>query len=55
MEVSYIVAINQKDVKLVALDMDGTLLNDEQTISEENRKAIKEAEAKGVYVVLSTY
>ncbi|WP_373926321.1 Cof-type HAD-IIB family hydrolase [Bacillus sonorensis] len=48
------VAINQKDVKLVALDMDGTLLNDEQTISEENRKAIKEAEAKGVYVVLST-
>lgn len=53
----YIVAVSQKDridVKLVALDMDGTLLNDEQTISEENRKAIKEAEEKGVYVVLST-
>ncbi|MED2942562.1 Cof-type HAD-IIB family hydrolase [Bacillus swezeyi] len=42
------------DVKLVALDMDGTLLNDEQTISDENRKAIKEAEEKGVYVVIST-
>ncbi|WP_145653608.1 HAD-IIB family hydrolase, partial [Bacillus paralicheniformis] len=42
------------DVKLVALDMDGTLLNDEQTISDENRNAIKEAEEKGIYVVLST-
>jgi HAD superfamily hydrolase (TIGR01484 family) len=34
--------------------MDGTLLNDEQTISDENRNAIKEAEEKGIYVVLST-
>lgn len=42
------------DIKLVALDMDGTLLNRAGEISEENRKAIKEAEEQGVFVVLST-
>lgn len=36
------------DIKLIAIDMDGTLLNDEQLISDENRKAIREAEDKGV-------
>lgn len=42
------------DIKLIAIDMDGTLLNDEQLIPEENRRAIKEAEAKGIHVVIST-
>ena len=42
------------DIKLVALDMDGTLLNENEKISEANRKAIKEAEQQGVHVVLST-
>ncbi|MFJ7747448.1 Cof-type HAD-IIB family hydrolase [Peribacillus sp. NPDC097295] len=42
------------NIKLVALDMDGTLLNQIGEISEENRRAIKEAENQGVYVVLST-
>ncbi|MHA6164776.1 Cof-type HAD-IIB family hydrolase [Bacillus mojavensis] len=42
------------DIKLIAIDMDGTLLNEEQLISDENRKAIREAEDKGVYVVIST-
>ncbi|MCY8496403.1 Cof-type HAD-IIB family hydrolase [Bacillus atrophaeus] len=42
------------DIKLIAIDMDGTLLNDEQLISEGNRQAIHEAEDKGVYVVIST-
>ncbi|PLR95079.1 Cof-type HAD-IIB family hydrolase [Bacillus sp. T33-2] len=42
------------DVKLIALDMDGTLLNDHHEVSEENKSAIKEAEAKGATVVLST-
>ncbi|QYG87423.1 Cof-type HAD-IIB family hydrolase [Bacillus atrophaeus] len=42
------------DIKLIAIDMDGTLLNDEQLISEGNRQAIREAEDKGVYVVIST-
>ncbi|WP_062110061.1 Cof-type HAD-IIB family hydrolase [Bacillus niameyensis] len=40
--------------KLIALDMDGTLLNHQQEISEANRKAIAEAIEKGVHVVLST-
>lgn len=42
------------DIKLIALDMDGTLLNDKEQISEENREAIKRAEEIGVKVVLST-
>ncbi len=42
------------DIKLIAIDMDGTSLNDERLISDENRKAIREAEDKGVYVVIST-
>lgn len=44
----------KKNFKLIALDMDGTLLNEEGKIPEENRRAIEEAQAKGVYVVLST-
>lgn len=40
--------------KLVAIDMDGTLLKDDKTISEENKAAIKKAKDKGVKVVLST-
>jgi len=42
------------EIKLIALDMDGTLLNDQHEISEANRLAIKEAQEKGVHVVLST-
>ncbi|GAE25511.1 hydrolase [Halalkalibacter wakoensis JCM 9140] len=44
----------EKQIKLVAIDMDGTLLNNRHEISLANRKAIKEAEAKGVHVVIST-
>ncbi|MCM8709880.1 sugar-phosphatase [Clostridium sp. SYSU_GA19001] len=40
--------------KLIALDMDGTLLKDDRTISKETFKAIQRAKAKGVKVVLST-
>ena len=40
--------------KLIALDMDGTLLNTEKKISENTKKALKEAEAKGVKVVLAS-
>lgn len=46
--------MEKQDIKLVALDMDGTLLNKAGKISEENRRAIKEAENQGVFVVLST-
>jgi Cof subfamily protein (haloacid dehalogenase superfamily) len=40
--------------KLVALDMDGTLLNKDKTISRENFEAIQNARKKGVKVVLAT-
>jgi 5-amino-6-(5-phospho-D-ribitylamino)uracil phosphatase len=41
-------------IKLIALDMDGTLLTNKHEISNANRQAIKEARDKGVIVVLST-
>jgi HAD superfamily hydrolase (TIGR01484 family) len=40
--------------KLVALDMDGTVLNEEQKISERNRQAIAAAIEAGVIVMFST-
>lgn len=43
-----------KDIKLIALDMDGTLLNDDHEVSERNRKAIEKALEMDVHVVLST-
>jgi phosphoglycolate phosphatase (TIGR01487 family) len=42
------------EIKLVALDMDGTLLNNKGQISPANQEAIKTAKEKGVFVVLST-
>jgi len=38
----------------IAIDLDGTLLNDNNEISEENIKAIKYAQEKGIEVVIST-
>lgn len=40
--------------KLVAIDMDGTLLKDDKTISERTKNAIQSARAMGVTVVLAT-
>ncbi|NLY46108.1 MAG: HAD family phosphatase [Tissierella sp.] len=40
--------------KLIAIDMDGTLLNSKGTVSDRTRQAIYEAGKKGVYVVLAT-
>lgn len=40
--------------KLIALDMDGTLLNEEKKISKANYEAIKLARKKGIKVVLAT-
>lgn len=41
-------------IKCIATDMDGTLLNAMQTISEENKQAILKAQAAGVEVVVAT-
>ncbi|HLQ70969.1 MAG TPA: HAD family hydrolase, partial [Bacillota bacterium] len=43
-----------KDIKLIALDMDGTLLTSEQEISPLTQNKVKDALAKDVQVVLST-
>lgn len=42
------------NLKLIAIDIDGTLMNDEREVSRENREAIKRAENKGIYVILAT-
>src|SRR5215470_14864232 len=41
-------------IKLLALDLDGTLLNSQGQISDQNREAIKEAERGGVLVTIAT-
>lgn len=40
--------------KLIALDMDGTLLNEEKKISPENAEAIRQATEAGKIVIMST-
>lgn len=40
--------------KLVAIDMDGTLLNSNNEVSERTKKAIEMAKKKGVHIILST-
>lgn len=41
-------------VKLIAMDLDGTLLNREKLISPENQKALEDASEQGVKLVVST-
>ncbi|RLL46680.1 HAD family phosphatase [Oceanobacillus piezotolerans] len=43
-----------KEVKLIALDMDGTLLTTKHEVSPRTKQAIEKAMEKGVDVVLST-
>lgn len=41
-------------IKLIAIDMDGTLLNTEKQVPEANKKALQKAVAAGIKVVLCT-
>jgi Cof subfamily protein (haloacid dehalogenase superfamily) len=41
-------------MKLIAIDMDGTLLNSRNEISQENIEAVKMAQSKGIEVVIAT-
>ncbi|MGB6177785.1 sugar-phosphatase [Carnobacterium sp.] len=41
-------------IKLIAIDLDGTLLTKDREISDENKNAIKEAKKQGIKVVLCT-
>lgn len=43
-----------KEIKLIALDMDGTLLTDNHEVSPRTREVIQKAMEKGIHVVLST-
>ncbi len=41
-------------IKLIALDLDGTLLSENKTVSEGNKAALKAAHHRGVKVVITT-
>jgi Cof subfamily protein (haloacid dehalogenase superfamily) len=41
-------------MRCISIDMDGTLLTNEQTVSFENVNAIREAQSQGITVVLNT-
>ena len=41
-------------IRLVAIDLDGTLLSPDKTISPANKQALLDAEAAGVHVVICT-
>lgn len=43
-----------KDIKLIAIDLDGTLLNDNKEISPENQAALQAAVDHGIKIVIST-
>jgi 5-amino-6-(5-phospho-D-ribitylamino)uracil phosphatase len=41
-------------IKLIAMDMDGTLLDSRACVSEENARIIAEAQSRGIEIVLAT-
>ena len=46
--------IPHNDIKLIVLDLDGTLLNSKKELSPGNFAALEAAAAKGIYVVPCT-
>ncbi len=43
-----------EEIKIIAMDLDGTLLDSEKRLSEENRAALQEAAEKGIEIVPTT-
>lgn len=41
-------------IKLLAIDLDDTLVRDDNTISEYTRKVLQQAQAKGIQIVIAT-
>ncbi|MEM7264138.1 MAG: HAD-IIB family hydrolase, partial [Planctomycetota bacterium] len=41
-------------IRLIALDIDGTLLNDEKQVPEDNLRALREAQERGIRVAISS-
>lgn len=46
--------MDKPSIKLVAIDLDGTLLDPEGRLSERNAEAVRRANAAGVHVVIAT-
>ena len=44
----------KKDIRIISLDLDGTLLDSQKRLSDANRAALEEAAAKGVHIVPTT-
>src|SRR5688572_25405227 len=44
----------RKDIKLIAVDLDGTLLNSKHELTTRTEKALKAAMAKGIKVIIAT-
>ncbi|MCS4488330.1 Cof-type HAD-IIB family hydrolase [Streptococcus sciuri] len=44
----------RKDIKMIAIDLDGTLFNAQKEISKENRRALERVRKQGVKVVITT-
>ena len=44
----------KKDIKIISLDLDGTLLDSRKRLSEKNRIALQAAAEKGVLIVPTT-
>lgn len=44
----------EKNIKLVAIDLDGTLLNSDKKVSRKNFEIIKNLREKGIFVVIAT-
>ena len=42
------------DIRIIALDLDGTLLDSEKRLSERNRRALEAAAARGIHIVPTT-
>lgn len=44
--------MNTKEIRLIAMDMDGTLLNENKEISKASREALREAADKGIFLAI---
>ncbi len=44
----------KKEIKMIASDMDGTLLNNERKVTEKNAEILKQAQAQGIKVIAAT-
>lgn len=46
--------LQQADIRMAAIDLDGTMLNDEKKVTERTKKALKHANEQGILIVPAT-